>query len=483
MKLSEILYQEDYSICEVSEDIQIEKIATKPEEVEKNTLLIIPNSSKIQKEMTFVTPPLAIACDKADIIPSGIPIIKLENPRLTLSRAFYRFFEIKSCRFKIIGITGTNGKTSTAYFLKTVLLEQGKRVGYIGTGIIEIAGETVSGGQYSMTTPDAGQLYGTLRLMQNEKCDVVIMEVSSHALALEKVEPLFFDYAVFTNLSNEHSDFHGTMDDYFQAKCKLFRQCKTAIFNLDDEYARRALTLSEAQKNITVGVLHKGEIYATHIENEGYEGVSYLYRTDDFMFKMKVNIPGIYNVYNSLLASAVCIDMGCPPCEVKSAVRKLKSIPGRFDLVRDDVTVIIDFAHTEAAFESFLREARRLASPSKLSVVFGCGGERDKNKRPKMAAIAEKYADSVTVTTDNPRNEDPKNITKDIVKGFCKSSYTVINDRKKAITDAVSSSEKGGVIAIVGKGAEKYIIDKDGYHAFDEMEIVKEALLLRKGRT
>ena len=483
MKLSEIIHEDEFIFCEASPDTQIESIATRPEDANEGALLIIPNSSKLPDNIIFLKRPFAIACDNTDALPVGIPRIKLKNPRLTLSLAFYRFYHIEKCRFTLIGITGTNGKTSTAYFLKSALREQGKKVGYIGTGIIEIGGETVNSANYSMTTPDAEELYYTLQRMHNESCDVVIMEVSSHALALEKVAPLCFDYAVFTNLSNEHSDFHKSMDSYFEAKCKLFKQCKIAVFNLDDEYARKALALSEAEKNISVGVLYKGDIYATHIENNGLEGVSYLYRTDSFIFRMNVNIPGIYNVYNSLLAGAVCIDMGCPPCKVKTAVRKLKSIPGRFETIKEDITVIIDFAHTEEAFESFLREAKKLAHSSGLSVVFGCGGERDKNKRPKMAMIAEKYADNITVTTDNPRKEPPESITQDIIKGFYRENYTVINDRKEAITKAILSAEKGDVIAIVGKGAEKYIIDKDGYHNFDETSIVTEALLTRKGPT
>ena len=481
MKLSELLYEEDYIFCELNKDTEIEKIETDPQNADENTLLIIPNSSKIKSPQTFTTLPKAVACDRVDIVPSSIPKILLSNARLALSKAFYRFYGIESARFKIIGITGTNGKTSTAYYMKTILKAQGKKVGYIGTGIIEIDEKIISDESYSMTTPDAPKLYKTLKQMDNENCDVVIMEVSSHALALEKVAPLFFDYAVFTNLSSEHSDFHKTMEDYLEAKCKLFKQCKTAVFNLDDSHAKEVMAASSAERSITIGVLNKGDVFATHIENNGSDGISYLYRTDRFMFRMKVNIPGVYNVYNSLLASAVCIDMGCPPCKVKEAIEKLERIPGRFEIIKNDITVIVDFAHTEVAFESFLREAKALAHSSKLWVIFGCGGERDKQKRPRMAAIAEKYADKIILTTDNPRNEPPEKITADIIEGFSKSEFTVIKARQNAIASAILSAETDDVIAIIGKGAEKYIIDDQGFHEYDEMKVVKDALLLRKG--
>ena len=480
MKLSEIILEDEYTLCEADKDAEIKKIATRPEDVEESTLLIIPNISKFKEPPSFKIPPIAVASEKTDILPAEVRKIELKDARATVAYAYFRFYKINTSSFKTIAITGTNGKTSTAHFAKAILKECGKKVGYIGTGIIEIEEKIMSHENYSMTTPDPAELYEVLSKMQNEKCDVIIMEVSSHALALEKTAPLNFDYAIFTNLSGEHRDFHKTTEEYFEAKCKLFKQCKTAVFNIDDPYARRAAKISLAQKNITAGVLHKGDIYATHIENRGALGISYLYRTEKFMFRMNLNIPGIYNVYNSMLAATVCIDLGCPPYLVKQAIHTLNCIPGRFEVIKGDVTVIIDFAHTEVAFECFLREAKKLAKNNSLTVIFGCGGEREKEKRPKMAEIAERYADKIIVTSDNPRGEDPKKIIADIAKGFQKNDYNVIINRKRAIEETIKKASHRDIITIVGKGIEKYIIDKSGYHSFDEKQIISDALKKRR---
>ena len=476
MKLYELIYDDEILTCNADKNTQINKVTTNPEKIDKNTLLIIPNKQKLASALSFNKPPAVIACEETEALPKEIPHIRLKNARSVLAKAFYRFYKIDTSLFKTVAITGTNGKTSTAHFIKAILKESGKKVGYIGTGIIEIDGKPINDENYSMTTPDPDNLYKTMKQMQDESCEVIVMEVSSHALSLEKVSPIVFDYAVFTNLSAEHGDFHKTIDNYFNAKCKLFRQCKTGIFNIDDSYARQALSASYAKNNLTVGVIHKGNVYATHVENNGLSGSSFMYHADGFLFKMNVRVPGIYNVYNSMLAVAVCIDMGCRPCIAKQAVFKLNSIPGRFDVTKSDVTVIVDYAHTDAALEAFLREAKRIAGKKALTTIFGCGGERDTSKRPKMAAIAERFSDTVTVTSDNPRNEDPSKIIKDITKGFKKANHKIIPDRRAAIEYSIKNASSGDVIAVIGKGAEKYIIDKDGYHSFDEKQIIENAL-------
>ena len=480
MKLSELIYDDELIQCESDKGIEIKKIVTNPNDVDEDTLLIIPNIEKVNSDIHFKVLPIAIASESPEKLTVEVPKLKLINARASVAKAYYRFYNIENIRFKTIAITGTNGKTSTARFIKKILEECEKKVGYIGTGTIEIGDQTITEPNYSMTTPDPELFYSVLNRMNDEKCDVVIMEISSHALALEKVCPMTFDYAIFTNLSSEHGDFHKTIQEYFDAKCKLFKQCRNAIFNIDDEYARRAYKLSDAAKKITVGAIHKGDIFATHVENKGADGTSYLYRAEGYMFRMSIGIPGIYNVYNSMLAAAVCIDIGCPPYIAREAVRKLKCISGRFEIIKSDITVIIDFAHTEHAFKCFLREAKKIAGANALSVVFGCGGDRDREKRPKMATIAELYADRIFITNDNPRNELPEEIAADIFRGFTKTTHDLILDRKEAIEKAISTSLPGEVVAIIGKGAEKYMIDKDGYHTFDEKIIISEALRERR---
>ena len=191
-------------------------------------------------------------------------------------------------------------------------------------------------------------------------------------------------------------------------------------------------------------------------------------------------LPGDYNVYNSMLASCVCIDIGNKPCEVKKALESVNFIPGRFEITNDSITVVIDYAHTHVAFYNIMKELNQIKGNGRLCVVFGCGGERDRGKRPKMAEISEKYADKIIITTDNSRNENPKEIISDIIKGFQSKSYEVDEDRERAITTAILNARDGDVVAVIGKGAEGYNIDNDGYHDFDEKKIIKNALLKRK---
>jgi UDP-N-acetylmuramoyl-L-alanyl-D-glutamate--2,6-diaminopimelate ligase len=274
-------------------------------------------------------------------------------------------------------------------------------------------------------------------------------------------------------------DFHGNKDRYFEAKLKLFSICKTAIFNIDDPYARRALGLSRTERSINAGVIWRGDVYATDIENRGLDGISYMYHGKNFIFKMNLRLAGIYNVYNSLLASALAIDMGCKPCEVKKAVESIEEIHGRYEIIKGDVTAIIDYAHTPTAFEAILKELRALAENDELWVVFGCGGQRDREKRPQMARIAEKYTKNIIVTSDNPRDEDKNNIFEDIKRGFSEE-HPIIENRKEAIRAALLFANDGDIVAIIGKGPEKYNIDANGYSDFDERKIVENALRERR---
>ncbi len=480
MKIKDLISREEYIFSEINEEVEISRIITDIKDISEDALLIIPNSKKLPEDIVCDTLPAAVICDAEADLPKEFARIIVENPRLALSNAAYRFEGIDFSKMKLIGITGTNGKTTTATFIKKMLESEGHTVGFIGTGKIEIGDKELTKKNYSMTTPDPTLLYKTLKRMEAEGCSAVVMEVSSHALALEKVAPLVFDYAVFTNLSPEHMDFHKSIKEYYKAKNKLFSRTKTAVFNLDDPYAARAYSECEARK-ISVGVIRGAEIRATDIENRGLGGIDYIYRWKTHSFKMTLGIAGIFNVYNTMLAAAICIDMGCKPCKVKETARSITSIPGRFEIINDEITVIIDYAHTEYAYYNIMKELSGIKGTGRLSVVFGCGGERDKSKRPKIAQTAEKFADKIIVTTDNSRGEDPKDIITDVIHGFAEKSYEVCEDREAAIKKAIIEASCGDIVAIIGKGAEKYNIDKDGYHDFDEMKIAKEALKMRKG--
>lgn len=478
MKISDIIFKGEYLYSEVNDDLEFDRITVNPIEVTSGDILIIPNSLKLSHNIDK-NPPLAVICDQNAVLPHIIPTIRVKNPRLAMSRAFYRYEGVNLEGVKLIGVTGTNGKGTTSEFIKNVLCEIGYQVGMIGTGKIEIMGKTLTDKYYSMTTPDPPLLYKSLAEMIREGCNAIIMEVSSHALALDKLDPLSFDYGVFTNLSHEHLDFHTDMEGYFQSKAKLFSSCKCGVFNIDDDYGKRMYNLFE-RKRISTGILWRGDAWASNIENNGLKGLSYIYHQNNFSFRMALNTAGIYNVYNSMLAATVCIDMGCRPCEVKRIIGEISALPGRFEIINDEVSVIIDYAHTISAFRNIMKELSAVKANKKLTVVFGCGGNRDKEKRPQMAKIAEKYADRVIVTSDNSRSEDIKDIIWDITRGFEGGNYRVVENRKEAIRTAVLSADEGDLVAVIGKGVERYYIDQSGYHDYSESETIRTALAERR---
>ncbi len=474
MRISDIIKDGEYLYSDVKGDTEFELLTTSPSEVTESSVLIIPNSKKCKLDPTMPNP-IAIICDTEIVLPEDLPIIKVANARENLARAFYRYYDCPADGIQLIGITGTNGKSSSAMFIEKILIDSCYKVGFIGTGRIAISGEEISDKKYSMTTPDPEYLYKIMRRMRNEGCHVIVMEVSSHALALHKVAPLKFDYALFTNLSAEHTDFHKDLEDYFSAKKKLFSCCKTAVINIDDHYGRRLCEMHDGRK-ITAGILWRGDIYAHNIQSVGLSGISYFYQTEGFIFKAVLNTPGVFNVYNSMLAAAVCIDMGVKPCRVKASLKAIERIPGRYEVINGSVSVIIDYAHTEYAFNNIMKELSKIKGNSSITVVFGCGGERDRAKRPKMGEAASKYADRIIITTDNSRGEDPKEIIVDIIRGIDSRGYEVEENRESAIRKAILDASDGDFVAIIGKGAEKYNIDQNGYHDFDEKRIILSAL-------
>lgn len=478
MKLCELIFKDEYISASLNMEEAVDKVTVKPEECDENTLLIIPGENK-NPSLLFNLHARALVCGIDVEVLCNIPIIRVKNSRRCAAYIFSRFSKIDYSRLKIIGITGTNGKSSTAEFTKCALEGCGIKVGVIGTGRILIGGEAKSEDYYSMTTPDPWILYPALKEMEKCGCEAVVMEISSHALALEKVAPIPFDIAVFTNLSKEHLDFHKTTENYYSAKKKLFYQAKLKIINIDDCYGRRLARELQSDK-ITVGVLWRGEVYSSNIEKHGFDGIRYMYHGKNFTFKLNLHTAGVFNIYNSMLAITAATALGAPPYKVKKALSELVMIKGRYEIIKDEITVIIDYAHTDTALENILRSIREVKRHDQnLTVVFGCGGERDTEKRPRMAKIAETYADQIVVTNDNSRGERTEDIIFDIVSGFEKKRHTVIADRRAAIEYAIKRTERKGIVAIIGKGAELYNIDKDGYHPFDERTIIKEALIER----
>ena len=488
MKISDLLKYESVIYIDPRLDTEKElKIATDPKECDEDSLLFF--SKKVGRD-TYNLPtfkdhgPYAIVCEwDTEELVCETPLVRVNNVRWALASSYSEMYEIDYQRMKLVGITGTNGKTSTATMLYSILRDTGKNIGLIGTGIIKINDNVVSDDYHSMTTPDPSELYKILGKMKEFGCEYVVMEVSSHAISLSKVAPIKFECGIFTNLSPEHMDFHKDMEEYYRTKLSLFKQCKNGIFNMDDIYSRRAYDSVSCAKH-SVGVINKAEAYATEIMQNGLNGSSFYYREKSLIFKQNLQLPGAYNIYNALMALKCAITLGIKPCLAKKALSELSGIEGRMEIIENDITVIIDYAHTPFALENLLKTLNSCKNiRQKLIVVFGCGGNRDKSKRPIMGEISSRCADTVIITEDNNRGEKFEDIATDIISGMKDDThFTKIADRRAAITYAILGAKRGDIIAVVGKGHEKYKIDSEGYHRFDEREIISAALEKRRDR-
>lgn len=400
--------------------------------------------------------PVAVSC----------PVVYVEDSRKALAKMCASFHGHPSRKFRLVGVTGTNGKTTITFLIKTILEQQGMRVGLIGTNQNMICGKVI---ETARTTPDAFELQGLFAQMAGEQVDVVVMEVSSHALALDRVYDCAFDVGVFTNITQDHLDFHKTMEAYLQAKIKLFQMCKTGVVNLDDPHAKQVLEQG-ACSFTTVGIDKAADLRAQQVELH-QEGVAFSLEGTPF----HLAIPGRFSVYNALCAIGACRALGVPMDRIAEGLKGAHGVRGRAQVVDlgFDFTVLIDYAHSPDGLENILNTARGFAK-GRVVILFGCGGDRDKTKRPIMGKIASQLADFCIVTSDNPRTEDPHEIIQGILVGVKDCDYTVIENRKEAIRYAVTHAQKDDVVILAGKGHETYqTIGKENFH-FDEEEILFE---------
>jgi len=417
----------------------------------------------------------AFVAQKALALETDLPVVMVRDSRNALAYISDRFFGHPSCRFNLIGITGTKGKTTTSYMVKSILEAAGKKTGLIGTLGTRI-GERVL---YSeRTTPESLDLQQLFSLMADEKVTDAVMEVSSQGLALQRVKYCDFDTGVFTNLSRDHISpaEHASMEEYLLAKCILFRNCRQGLVNIDSEFAPRVI--NEAQCEIyTYGIDSESDIRAVNIKK--FPGsVMFDLITPWYSQSIKVNIPGRFSVYNALAAAGVCGLSGVPKEAVAAGLEKVQ-VPGRAEPVDTgrDFSVIIDYAHTPDSLRNILETVKDYA-PGRVICVFGCGGDRDRSKRPMMGEISGRIADYTVITSDNPRTEDPETIIAQIEEGIKKTGgvYTCITDRREAIRHAISNAAAGDVIILAGKGHETYQTFADRTIHFDEREIVREIL-------
>lgn len=399
-----------------------------------------------------------------------VTIVEVEDSRIALAKIANVYYDRPSSKLKLIGITGTKGKTTTAYMIRDIMLTSGKKVGMIGT-IYNTYGDKVL--EADRTSPESLDLHRLLKDMVDSGIEYVVMEVSSHAIALNRVYGLHFEIGVFTNLGQEHLDFHGDMDTYLKTKAKLFEMCSFGIINSDDVYTTKLLRLVPC-KYAKYGLDNESNVTATDIRiNNNY--TDFKMYINKHLETIRLGIPGKYSVYNALAAIAVTSMLGAQMQDILVSLPNIK-VPGRSEIVdiEKSFAVLIDYAHTPESLESILINTKKYIK-GRVICVFGCGGDRDKTKRPEMGRIAGKNADFTVITTDNPRTEKTKDIIESIEKGIkeTKGLYKVIENRKEAIEFAMRIAWKNDTIILAGKGHEKYQIIGNKKIDFDEREIVK----------
>jgi UDP-N-acetylmuramoyl-L-alanyl-D-glutamate--2,6-diaminopimelate ligase len=416
------------------------------------------------------------------------PWLVVSDARLAIARLADVFYDHPSRRMKVIGVTGTNGKTTTAYLLASILDAAGLTAGLLGTVTYRLGTEER---EASRTTPEAPDVQQLLDQMIRQGCKSAVMEVSSHALALKRVDGMRFAAGIFTNLTRDHLDFHEDMETYFQAKRRLFEMLPDdapGIINLDDPRGTSLLDVS--RRVMTFAMTRPADVTPGPLEFT-LSGLEFDLRTPRGTVRIESRLVGRPNVSNILAAAATAVALDLPLPAIAAGVKALPGVPGRFEVVSspgDEVTVVVDYAHTDDALRNLLETARPLA-PRRLVTVFGCGGDRDTTKRPLMGMVAARLSDVVVITSDNPRSEDPNRIVDEIkrgipagVQGARTPDVQTIVDRREAIERAVEQADAGDVVLIAGKGHEKYQQIGDRVLPFDDGEIARAALERRRKR-
>lgn len=422
---------------------------------------------------------VAIVCEKMPKgIESNISIIKVKNSRKALGLLASNFCGNPSSKMEMIGITGTNGKTSVTYFMEEVLKANGKLAGVIGTVGARLGDKQIDIPYKTSTTPDTIELHSIFQRMAQGEADCCVMEVTSHALVLQKVSGVHFEVGIFTNLTQDHLDFHKTFENYLKAKAELFKICKTGIFNADDSYCKKIINEATCEI-VTYGIENEAKYRAFNVELL-LTGVKFDVIINGKNIHFDIPVPGRFTVYNVLSVIAASIEMGISVDCVQNALRHIKGVRGRIENVENDkgFAVIVDYAHTPDGLDNIIRSVRDFTS-GKIITVFGCGGNRDKTKRPIMGEIAGNLSDYCVITADNPRDEIPEATIDEVEVGMQKTTcpYEKIVDRKEAIKRAISLAKKGDSVIIAGKGHEDYqeFGNKLRVH-FDDVEVAKEIL-------
>ncbi|MGE5633004.1 MAG: UDP-N-acetylmuramoyl-L-alanyl-D-glutamate--2,6-diaminopimelate ligase [Caulobacteraceae bacterium] len=413
-----------------------------------------------------------------DVEIEGITVVKVKSTREAMPVLAYNFYENPTDSLRLIGITGTNGKTTTTYLIKSIMEANKRQTGLLGTISTQIGDKVVASAR---TTPESLDLQSLFREMVDIGIDYAVMEVSSHSLELGRVDGCRFSIGVFTNLTQDHLDFHKTIDNYRNAKKKLFYMTSKAnIINMDDEHGR--LIAGEICKLntrlVTYGIDNKADITAKNI-NITSQGVSFKLVTPEYETELNIRIPGKFSVYNALAAASTAYVEGVDKNIIKEGLDMVANVPGRSEIVKTGTpyTVIIDYAHTPDGLQNILASIKQYAK-GRVITLFGCGGDRDKEKRPMMGRIAGEMSDYCIITSDNPRSEEPIDIIRQVEAGIKATDcdYICIENRRDSIKFALTMAKPGDIVLLAGKGHETYQVLKDRTIPFDEREIVQELL-------
>lgn len=493
MKLTKVLSDLPYKIVQGETEIDIRNITNDSRLAEEGSLFIAISGYHVDGH-DFIRQVAEKGCrcvivqrpmEDLKITHPNVCVILVENTLEAMAKISSNFYGKPSESFNLIGVTGTNGKTSIAQLIGGCLESVGKKTAVLGT-----TGNRIGERMYptSNTTVESIKLQWLFKEMENYPIDTCIMEVSSHALKLHRVDETAYDYAIFTNLTEDHLDFHSDMEDYYKTKKLLFQRAqKACLINIDDAYGKRLFEELKAEGHDCVysyGIESATDFQAVNIQ-AWHDGSSFTYKTKQWTLTIDIPIPGKIYVYNVLAVLGVLELMNLDEAELMLAVKAIKPVSGRLEVVPNGIgaTIVVDYAHTPDALQKVIDVCREFTA-KKLFVIFGCGGDRDKFKRPVMGRYAVEGADYVVITNDNPRTEEPSAIIADILEGISeedKEKYRIEMDRRKAIEWATQQLETGDTLIIAGKGHENYQIIGETKHHFDDREEAAKALLYKRG--
>lgn len=486
--LKKLLERVDFQCIQGTIELVVDKIIYDSRKVEKDCLFFCVPGTVVDghkfAEDAVLKGATVLVIEKEVVVPSHVTIVKVENVRKAMAIMSAAYFDYPADRLKVIGVTGTKGKTTTTYMVKSILESAGHKVGLIGTIEAIIGEEKIPANN---TTPESYILQEYFYKMLEAGCDIAVMEVSSQGLMMHRVAGFLFEFGIFTNIEPDHigPNEHASFEEYMACKGMLFQQCKTGIVNIDDKHARSVIQGHTCAIE-TFGFSDAADIRATNttlVSKPGYLGVTY--HVSGLMdFDVEIDVPGKFSVYNSLTAIAICRHFNADIQTIQEAL-KVARVKGRIEMIKvsDEFTLMIDYAHNAMSLESLLTTLKEY-NPKRLVCLFGCGGNRSKIRRYEMGEVSGRLADLTVVTSDNPRDEEPQAIIDDIKIGLAKTqgNFIEIIDRKEAIAYVIDHGQKGDVIVLAGKGHEDYQEIKGKKYPMDERVIINEILKERKSR-